>query len=44
MRVPAIPSITVSFSEIAADAEEGMRAADALVAMIDAARIGGVRF
>jgi hypothetical protein len=44
VQVPVIPSITMPFSDVAAQAEEGMRAADRLVAMIEAARAGGVRF
>lgn len=44
MKVPAIPSITMPFSKVMDEAEEGMRAADALAAMIDTARNAGVRF
>lgn len=44
IRVPAIPAITIPFPEVATQAEEGMRAAEALVAMVEAAQAGGVRF
>lgn len=44
IRVPTIPSITMPFPEVAVEAEEGMRAADALAAMVQTARDGGVQF
>lgn len=42
IRVPSIPSITIPFGEVQTEAEAGMRAADALVAMVEAARSAGV--
>lgn len=44
IKVPVIPSITLPFSAVAVEAEEGMRAADALAAMIETARNAGVTF
>ncbi len=43
MRVPPIPAITVPFVQVQAEAEAGLRAADALVAMVESARSAGLR-
>lgn len=44
IRVRPIRAITMPFAEVEAEAEEAIRAADALVAMVEAARTAGVRF
>lgn len=42
-RVPPIPAITVPFAQVQGEAEEAMRAADALAGMMATARAAGVR-
>ena len=42
MKVPAVPAITLPFAQVEKEATEGMRAADALVAMIETVQESGV--